>query len=908
MARPGKEKVFFLASLGLTGLLGTLLLTEELRLPTVPAGKAPPSDALAFADVGRAPRGALRGTSWASDGREAFREPRDWLPMPPVDLERPPLREPSYVPPPLSPAAALSRFGLYRQPPQLTPHNFAADAAPSVDGADDAASGATASGAAAPAASSAPAPAAAPPGSVDEELQKRFDWLELATDPRPWYVVIKNEDKFRLLERPTEKIEFTRIDPRTNRVMIGGTLERERLKPDGIHFAATPFNRAELALRAIPEAQWGAATLPRLLDAAALALSLGSEDPACWQSAVARLEKWLAIDPRASRTYELLADTRAALLDFEGELLVLQRARTAGLESAGLAVRHARWLQRAGARSGALARLADAVQRFPVEREARLAYGRALLEEGSPESVALAITQFGQAEQGSTSAEQRMEVIAEGGAALLERGDAARALEEAKRILKIDAQAPLGFRLEGAADFALGNFSDAEGDYERLLAAARTPRAEAEALLGLGIVRTRLRQFDQARADLRRVGQVDPLLAAAATAAEAELLATTGNLDDGLGRARDAVARAPDDAYLRYFLGRLLRKVGDVAAARTELRRSLELGAGFPDLFDELGYLALLQGAGADARRYFEESLAREERDESRLRLAHAHLVAGDLGRARTLFDALQAKRATSEALLGMAYCAYRSGESAVAQQLWVQVKEELKGAPEEDVAYATRWLAAVLDLESKQGWEDSLQWSEVGNGWSDQMRFGPELKSTPPGNVRISGVQKPGNDIANWSYLARDVELSLFHELEVECQFAPSHQGRMGMGLVHYMAGASGQAPRLRAALTIALDVDGSVLLQRCEHVGNEAFEKIGTHAVKAGETVRLTLRRAERGNEKFQFFLNGAPLSAVVEMAPWKGRTRQQISALFFGAAAGGKTCDVRLERVRRIEFLAQ
>jgi hypothetical protein len=171
---------------------------------------------------------------------------------------------------------------------------------------------------------------------------------------------------------------------------------------------------------------------------------------------------------------------------------------------------------------------------------------------------------------------------------------------------------------------------------------------------------------------------------------------------------------------------------------------------------------------------------------------------------------------------------------------------------------------------------------------------------------VRLVGDQKPANDLSSWTWLARDVELSLFHEYEIECSFSPDHKGRMGMGLVQWQAGASGQAPRLRAALTIALDVDGSVQLQRCEHVGEEAYQKIGTHTVKPGDTVRLTLRRKARGEENFLLFLDGAQLGEAVAMAPWKGRTRQQVSAVFLGSAPAGKKLDVKLEKARRIEFL--
>ncbi|MBM4013676.1 MAG: hypothetical protein FJ293_01760 [Planctomycetes bacterium] len=917
MARPGKEQTFFFVSAGVTGLLATLLLIEDFKAATVPPGQPFDRSQIDLKGVPSAPRGALKDGSFARDGREAFREPRDWQSLPAADLDRPPLREPAYVPPPPPLRAGLSRLSVYRQQFEVTPHEFAvaaaADAAES--GGGEAAAGAAVDGATpakAPAGDAAARPQAGGAGAAalartrDDEFQQKYDWLDLASDPRPWYVIIKNADKYRLLEDPTLPIEFTRINPDTGRVMIGGTLPRDRLKPGGIHFARTPINRAEERLRELPEAQWGVVTLPRLLDAAAAAVALGVEDPVCCHAAIGRLEKWLQIETGNARIYELLADARATLLDFEGELLVLQRAGTAGIDAPGIHRRHARWLQRAGAKSGALERLAAAAHRFPTDRDVRLDYGRALLDAGTPAQVELAIEQFGLAEQASDVTAERIEVIAEAGAALLKRGEPARALEDARRILKIDARSLAGLRLEGAAELALLSFSDAEGEFTRMASAATNPREMGEALLALGIARTRLRAFDLAAGDLLRARELDPRLLQTAAAAEAELFAVTGHVDEAVARARNAVAAGLDDPYARYFLGRLLRQAGDLEGGRGELLEALQRGGGFSDLFNELGYVSLLQGRADDARRYFEESLAREERDEARLLLAHACLAAGDMVRARQLFEQLQSRRTTSAALLGLAFCAYRGGDSAGAQQAWLQVKDEMKDASADDKAYATRWLAQVQDLESKQIWEDTLQWAAVGNGWSDDARHGPTVTSRPPGNVRLSGTQKPTADASNLTLLQREIDLALFHDYEVECSFQPTHRGRMGMGLIHWQPGSANQAPRIRAALALALDVDGTVWLQRCEHVGDEAFEKAGTHAVKPGDTVRLTLRRIERGAEKFQFLLDGAPLTEVIEMAPWKGKSRTSVAAAFFGSAAAGKECDVKLEAARRTEFL--
>jgi tetratricopeptide (TPR) repeat protein len=943
MARPGKEQLFFLGTLAVTGLLGFFAVSDSWKSPGQPKGAAIDKKSLEPVDVPRAPVGALKNVDWVGAPRETFREPRDWNPLPPVDLERPPLREPGYVPPPPRPSAGLDHLGLYRTAAKITPHAFAdeegGDAAPPKDGdpkgdpgddnkksdPGDAKKPGTAPPASVPKGTAANAPAnpkstsgggsgtsksVAP--SIDEgELRRRYDWLEVNISPKPMYGVIENKEKFTLPSRAGEAVQFRWIDPATNRLKAASAIPRDRIKEGGIHFAETPLNLAEQKLRAIPQSQWSATSLGKLLDAAAEVIELGQEDRAVWQRAAEELTKYVAIDPKSARTYELLADADAGLIDFEKELATLQAADAAGAVSPGLIERRARWLARIGARDGARARLRDGITRFPGDRGLRLALGRLLLQDGRG---AEALEQFSQAESASTSGEERMQVTAQVGAALLERGECDKALQEARRILGIDHDAPLGIRLEGAAQVALGKIDEAVQAYARLAAAAKTPEWQGEALLAQGIVHTRTGAFDEARSELGQVTQLQPLLGAWSAVAEADLLATTDHLPDALARARDATSRAPDDPYLRYYLGRLLRRSEDFDGARTELRRALELGAAFSDLFNELGYLALLEGKAADARRYFEESLVREERPETRLLLGHAQLLGDDLLAARTTFEALNAKKPNGEALLGLAYVSYKRGESPQAQQMWQQVKEELASAHPDDRAYAAKWLAAVIDLESKQQWDDSIQWREVSNEWEASARFGLEVR-TPGGSCRIEGTQRQGATVNQWTYLKREVDRSLAYEGEVEVALNPGNQGRTGFGLAAFIGVGAGQAPQVRSALMIAVEADGSLHVLHQTSLDDAEWKPVKDASGQPmkvseapGESIRLTLRRKERGSAQFQFLVDGVPVGDPLEMTAWKGKSRDMISALWIGSAPGGKRCDVELRHARRIQFLPQ
>src|SRR5262249_48536499 len=264
--------------------------------------------------------------------------------------------------------------------------------------------------------------------------------------------------------------------------------------------------------------------------------------------------------------------------------------------------------------------------------------------------------------------------------------------------------------------------------------------------------------------------------------------------------------RAPDDPYLHYFLGRLLRENTDLDGARAELRKALDLGATFSDLFNELGFLALGEGKAVDARRYFDESLAREDRPETRLFQAHAQLLADDLLPARATFDSLNSRKPSGESMLGLAYVAYRRGESPDPQAKGQQVKDEFASAHADDKAYAAGWLATVVDLESKQQWDDPIQWREIGNEWEGEAHFGPDFKM-PGGACRIEGPQRQGKSTDDWTYLKRDLNLALFVDFEVEVAVNPGNQGRTGFGLVQFSAAGAGQTPMVRLAPLPALD-----------------------------------------------------------------------------------------------------
>jgi hypothetical protein len=143
----------------------------------------------------------------------------------------------------------------------------------------------------------------------------------------------------------------------------------------------------------------------------------------------------------------------------------------------------------------------------------------------------------------------------------------------------------------------------------------------------------------------------------------------------------------------------------------------------------------------------------------------------------RRACESLNSRKPSGESMLGLAYVAYRRGETPDAQAKWQQVKEEFATAHPDDKAYAAKWLATVIDLESKQQWDDPIQWREVGNEWVAETHYGPDYKM-PGGSCRLEGMQNQGKSTDDWTYIKRDLNLALFVDLELKSRSMPATRG----------------------------------------------------------------------------------------------------------------------------------
>ena len=889
MGQVRKEQVFFLVTFVIVAYLAYSRVSDPYTAMRPSSGRK----AEAADDAGtrvEGPRGELVTDDWLARAR-AFDEPKEWVPLPPVDLPLPPQRDPARVRFAVEPAVDLVRRGRYRADQQVRPHTF-----------EDAAFTAslTSEDAAADLGDDSTETDDAGAFGGDSEFRRRYDWIELRGTSKPRYGFLIDDDKYTLPERVEDPIVFQEVNPETGKPGLKLELPRDRLKEDGVHLADSDENRVELLLRRTPREDRNSATTPRVLDDIESALGIPAADQYAQRRAAEEIEHCLSLDPKSLRGYEMLADVQADLLDFEQERAALERAVAEGLAGPGLVRREARWFERYGAKEHALALLERGALDFPADVDLGVAYGRALLDSGRTADALAQLERVEQATREPAAKRRAGRALVE---ALLGLDRLAEAEREASQLVAGDSRDPRAQRLLAAAQFAQGDAGAALESIQRALQWEADDEAfRAEATLALAAVSIVLGRFEEARSLLMEVPRRDPLRAAEAERSLVDLYEETGNDELALAAAHRALELEPEDAFAHYQLGRQLRRADDTSAARDSLREALGRGAVFPDLFAELGFTSLQSGDTESATRYFEESLAREPRDEVRILLARTHMVRGDLLLARRALD--QASTSSAQ-LLALAWCDYRQGDSAQAQQIFQGVLNELQNAPEEDLEYARTSLAAILDVESKQRWIDPIRWRGIGNGWQLDSRFGVE-EHTVPGRLSFSGAQRVGAGLDDWTMLHRGVESTTLHEFEVVLEVGPSQQGRAGMGLVKLGSGL-GREPKPREALMLAVE-GGSLYQQRRQNLDDPEAEWRKIADVPSGQPLRLTLRRTAPGEADFDLLLDGVRIGDPVRMDRWRGRQRQELLAVFFVAADSGKRVDAALTYAHLVKFLSE
>ena len=841
--------------------------------------------------------------------RELFSPPRDTSPLPPLELVEPPRERLAVLLPPTDPGPRAAAYGklLRRKLPGVElPDLFAQreDAAVEVEDEEffDLAG------------KEKKKPALVPGAAKKEEEEpdldltpeeraerndgwkQRYDWIQRGPGEL-WFGRIANPDRYGLSIDPArdgEALLFVRLDPlkggREFYANIGAPpLSVARADVGSFGFADTVANEIELRARRLAGGLTRA-TFDESLLLARYCIAKRLEAPRALTIAEELFRRAAEYDPKDPVPRLGLGRCMEAAFRFEDAFAVYQELL------AGFPHR-------------------EEVHVVLAELEARfLLYGQAeaRLREALKMNSGSWVSNFGL------------------GRFLVNRGQAAEAVERLKDANKAAPQAPelLPVRVDirttlGDAHFALGELSEAEAAYRSALAAdARHQRAQAgliatqflagktpsdtdtgegagfEVLLARGVAALTAGQHEAARDALRLAVEADPLRAHLALAALSVLAEVTGNAEEALRLADEALERDPTYAFGLFQKGRLLGLQDDYEGARAALLAALAQELDFEDALVALGDMAFRLGRFEDAERYLERAVAIEGTR------AEVHALRGlnlrrltSVGAARASFErALELERGNPTGTAGLAWCMYLEGDSQEALIRLAQIEDQRRKEPETDPWRV--WSRTQIDrLQahlSKVEWRDSFGRKRLANQWLTSESDGVAA-SMNDGTVELAGMF---NKRDGKGRVYRTYDGGSFLSLEADVWIDPA-KANGSIGIFAAREQVQRNDTEVIAEAAVSRHPDGNVQLV-FQRRGQAKDERDMQQPFPTGKWVRLKLeRRGESTEATITLYLDGISLAENVSL-PALGQSKVPLVVGLFAAGEPGREVSVRMDNV--------
>jgi len=761
-----KEQVVLIGTLALLGVLGYSSFTGAKPRTAAPRGQKPerveqlvPDVSLALPaprDLGRAPR-------------DLFSAPRDTHPLPPLDIEAPPLAPLSGLFPPPLPGPAPQHYGKLLRA-SATPLAVAGLFVTDVDSAAQLAED--------------QAPLEAAPGglAIDdaltgeqraaqlEGLKKLYDWFR-RDDGAPRFGNIRNPDKFGLRQRPDEALLFLEINTATGLELFPGQapIPYERASITEFHFADTVANRILERRREIGD-KLTSGQYPGVMDFAAQCLAHRGEAREALPVAIEmyRLANTVADgDPAPrlglARCHELAFDFEAAFAELES--LLAEHAHRPEVH-----VRLGELEARLRLFDSAEQRFKEALRLARQSFDAQAAYGRFLLARGREAQALEHLELAHRFEPPAEFREQRLNLRLDLAAARLANGklvgnEAANVMYDS--VLSIDPAESRAL----AGKLALGIVGRMQLDPS----AMALPRDTAgfELLLAQGLGKLQAKPGAEARDDLLAAAEADPLRAFAAWRALSWLAEVTGYPAEALRYCDLALEAAPDDAWSLFQHGRLLAQRDDPEGAVRDFKAALDLELGFTDAIAGLGEIAVARGNAADAEMYFGRALELDPaRAELEARRGYNYLSLNDTTRAEACFKRAQAIDANEPgARAGLAWCSYRRDDPDRAIELFRALDDARRALPQTEAwrVFALAQIARIEDHIAKEVWEDDFERQKLANGWSVEEAAGP-LFTLSEGKLGLHGnLNNTGLAARVWQEYASNQFVSIEMDVSVD-------------------------------------------------------------------------------------------------------------------------------------------
>jgi tetratricopeptide (TPR) repeat protein len=475
------------------------------------------------------------------------------------------------------------------------------------------------------------------------------------------------------------------------------------------------------------------------------------------------------------------------------------------------------------------------------------------------------------------------------------------------------------------AHFALGDLNEAEAAYRSALAAdAKYERAQAgllatqvlagkpvaaevaaegagfELLLARGVAALMAGQHESARGLLRLAVDADPLRAHEAFAALSVLAEITGNAEEAMHLADEALERDPTNPFAQFQKGRLLGLQDDYEGARAALLGALEQELDFMDALVALGDVAFRLGRFEDAERYLERAVTVDDTRAEVHALRGLNLLRlGSIGAARTSFErALELERTEPTATAGIAWCFYLEGNSTEALTRIADIEEQRRNVVDKDkdpwITWSRTQIKRLQEHLQKVEWRDPFTRKRLANQWVTEESDGVQ-SSMADGAVQLSGqFNKEGRARVYRIYDASD-----FVSFEGDVWIDETNaNGNIGIFAARERP-SQRTGTELIAEAAVLRHKDGKVQLRFVRQGQAEDLRDM-QQPFPTGKWVHLKLeRRGESAEATVTLSMDGIPLIENLAL-PALAQSKSQLLVGLFTEGAPGRNVLVRMDNV--------
>ncbi len=719
-----------------------------------------------------------------------------------------------------------------------------------------------------------------------------YDWVHTS---KYHFGYIRNPKRYTLSERPDEPILFMTVDPATGREnsLTKAPIPFERSRIHEFGFAGTVDNSLELE-RGNFVGELTVGQYPAAFTFALKALRHGQQSPRALEIAkemFTRASPLTVEDPGAQLG---LAGCAEVAYEFEAafeiyEKLVAGRFSKHPVVLTRLAELEARFRMTGRAR----AHLEQATRFGRSEWYAQWKHGRFLLDAG--ESVE-AVEHLRRAVEFEPKAPEfqvvRGRIRTDLGEALVAVGDldgAQSLFDQALRADEASQRAQAGnlalayLRGGAAADLANSSLEVSEGD---------ATGSGFDLLMAQGLSALEAGEYPVAMERLELAAVADPLRAYIPWRALSYLAELTSNQAEAMEFADKAQANNPTDIYSLYQRGRVLAQNGDSEGALESLTKSLDLELDLPDALAAIGRLEMEAGNHERADRFLERATQVDPGLGSAFTtrgLNCLHLQRAE--EAKRYFDEALAKNVGDPvAAIGQAWCVYSLGDPTEAKTLLREFEDSRRNLGDEDAyrIYANEQIERIGEWEEKVVWSDHFERQDVRNSWLfDEV---PEvLISAREGAVVMDGsFDKTGRVRLKRTYTAGD-----FVSLQAKLTIRAGTSVRCGIFVGMENRRGSRSTPEVTAEVTVSRHGIEKKAQYRAERRNQEApYVDVDVMKWEDEQTVLLKLERyGESGQTAFRVYIDGVLVNDRLPAAAMGQTTREVVVGVFSDGEPGRK-----------------